>query len=159
MELSGGSWGGRGQRRGRQVGVLSWSCHSGRKVGAYPGQPGDRSSLPDCRDPSISLALASYLRSQPWTPASPPFRDPDTGSLPLSPNLLALRSLPLGAQGTWSWAMARRSGLGPRWLEAVATVLLLGLFRNGIGECGRGRGAWGWRGWEGEEGSALGPRV
>ncbi|XP_061257722.1 prostasin isoform X1 [Bos javanicus] len=29
--------------------------------------------------------------------------------------------------------MARKSGLGPRWLEAVATVLLLGLFRNGIG--------------------------
>ena len=80
--------------------------------------------------------------------------------LAFDPLPLPLRSLPLGAQGTWFWAMARKSGLGPRWLEAVATVLLLGLFRNGIGECGRGRpGAWDRRGWEGEEGSALGPRV
>ncbi|XP_057603669.1 prostasin isoform X2 [Hippopotamus amphibius kiboko] len=32
--------------------------------------------------------------------------------------------------------MAQRAGLGPRWLEAVATLLLLGLFRNGMAFCG-----------------------
>lgn len=31
--------------------------------------------------------------------------------------------------------MAQRAGLGPRWLEALATLLLLGLFRNEMGEC------------------------
>lgn len=30
--------------------------------------------------------------------------------------------------------MAQRAGLGPRWLEALATLLLLGLFRNEMGE-------------------------
>ena len=31
--------------------------------------------------------------------------------------------------------MAQRAGQGPRWLEALATLLLLGLFQNEMGEC------------------------